>query len=67
MYTRVLSSQRRAIVEVENMAALQSFTLRGLGHAPPGKFGAFWCILRHIEKHTELFEKRLIIEVIIAC
>ena len=41
------------------------------GHAPPGNLGhseAFWGILRHTEKHTELLEKRLIIKkTIVAC
>ena len=67
-----------SLAEVENIAVLQSFTLEGSGgHAPVANLiisgvlheahsGAFWCILRHTEKHTELLEKRLI-KIVIAC
>ena len=60
--------------EIENMAAVQSFTLGGLGGMLPPKIlvtlcseGRLWCILRRTEKHTELLEKMLIIIIIIAC
>ena len=65
------------LAEVENMATLQLFTLGRSGGMFPQKVlmilvvlrcilvhsGAFWCILRHTEKHTELHEKRLNIKI----
>ena len=59
-----------SLAEVENMAALQLLTLEGSGGMLPQEIltlGAFWCILRYTEKHTELLEKRLITKIIIAC
>ena len=46
-----------SLAEVENMAALQLFTLGGgggvWGHAPPGNLGAMRCILVHSEAYRE--------------
>ena len=45
-----------SLVEVENLTALQSFTLGGLGACSPGKFWwfqVFWATLRYILRHTE--------------
>ena len=67
-----------SIAEVEIMATLQLFTLGGCrGMLPQENLKisgvlrrihcAFWHILRHTEKHTELLEKRLITKMIIAC
>ena len=67
-----LSGGAMSLAEVENMAALQLFTLGGggvWGHAPQEilvSLGSMRCILRHTEKHTELLEKSLII-IIIVC
>ena len=50
------------------MAALQSFTVGGLGGCSPKKvWGTFWCILRLTEKCTELLKRRVIIIILIAC
>ena len=50
-----------SLAEVENMAAMQSFTLGGFRvHAPPGDFGHFRCILVHSEvyRDTQSFSRR---------
>ena len=52
-----------SLAEVENMAALQLFTLGGggvWGHAPQEilvSLGSMRCILRHTEEHTELLDR----------
>ena len=60
-----------SLAEVENMGALQLFTVGGSGGMFPQEIliilGVLRCILRHTKKHTELLEKRLIIKIIIAC
>ena len=59
--------------EVENMAALQSFTVGGSGGMILQEIflGVLRCILVHSEayseKHTELLDKRLIGIIIITC
>ena len=60
-----------SLAEVEDVAAMHSLTLGGSGGMLRQEIlvilGAFWCILRHTEKHTELLERRVIIVIIIAC
>ena len=60
-----------SLAELENMAALQLFTLGGSGGMLLQEIlvilGVLRCILRHTEKHTELIEKSLIIIIITAC
>ena len=58
----------KLLVEAQNMAVLQSFTLGESGRMLPHEIlGVLRCILRHTEKHTEFLEKRLIIIIITAC
>ena len=60
-----------SLAEVENMAALQSFTVgKSGGMLSQEMLGVLRCILVHSEayrEHTECLEKMLIILIIIAC